>query len=351
MKIGIIDYDLWKRPKSKIFNVEAMKLGTYYEERDCQVDILSPDDDIFLYDKIIFIANNNYASKTERKPFLQHPNISFIGEAFNNGKYVPFNNNEINYNKPQNKFYNNYLKYCFKKKIYTEDDITKMKNKTFVRLFPGASAVDIDKIMTGEKMYVVDTYFFDRENWEETIKYLAVFNRYFSFVNPQTIKNIDDLRNFKKLIDYGFIGLIGKIRIEKMEDFNYFIKEGKDILTQLAPNRFIWEIAYNESNNYTEKFYAQEFYNSLLRVKILNENNIEIHDCAFEDYSNFEFTDTIFRALKNWSRTRNCTIYSFNEYIFKFVKKKRMKDLYLMFLQKHPEYEPLINIIYEKGGK
>ena len=22
-----------------------------------------------------------------------------------------------------------------------------------------------------------------------------------------------------------------------------------------------------------------------------------------------------------------------------------------MFLQKHPEYEPLINIIYEKGGK
>ena len=77
------------------------------------------------------------------------------------------------------------------------------------------------------------------------------------------LRTKDDLRNFKKLVDYGFIGLHGHIRIENMDKFLEFVEKGQDILKELAPMRFEWEIAYSETNNYTEQFYAKEFYNSL----------------------------------------------------------------------------------------
>ena len=56
MKIGIVDYDLWAKPKKEL-NVELMKLGTYYENKGHQVESVTPTDDIFNYDKIIFAAN------------------------------------------------------------------------------------------------------------------------------------------------------------------------------------------------------------------------------------------------------------------------------------------------------
>lgn len=350
MRVGIIDYDFWQHPKTSILNVEAMKLGTYYEERECQVDVLSPEDNIFLFDKIIFIFNGVYL-KNDMKHIYQHPNVSFLGSHFNNDNYVSFDNKEIDYAKPQNKFYNNCLKYYFKNKTLTDTQIKDLLSKTFVRIFPNQKPIDIDRVMTGEKMYVVDSDIFRQNNWEETIKYLAVFNRYFYFCNPIIVRNIDDLKNFQKLLDYHFLHLKAEIRVEKLNDFITLIQEGKEIINQYSSLKFIWRIGYKEDNNYTEDFYAQEFYNTLLRIKMLNENQIEVRECYYTNHSQFEFTSVIFEMMQVWGRTRECTVNSFNEYIFNKVKNKKIKDSYLRYLWKHPEYEPLINKIYKKGGK
>lgn len=351
MKIGLYDYDLCTRPKTKKLNVEIMKLGSYYESRGCQVDVLSPEDNIFYYDKIIVVTNVLKPNESEMKKFLSHPNIEFFGPSMNNGKFVSFDNKEIDYIEPQFKFYNNLLKYFYKKGIYKAEDIAELKNKKFVRVFPGASAINIDKVMTGEKIYLVDNYIFDKNNWEETLKYLAIFNRYFVFVNNQNIYNIEDLKNFKKMLDYKFIGLKGIIKIDGIEELKEFLKEGKEILDEITPSRFVWEMAYNKDNNYNEQFYKREFYNTLLKAQIFNENNIEIIETTFLDCTKFEFTLTIFTLLKDWILTRKCTKESFNEYIFRLAKKKKTRDLYLKFLEANPEYKSLINIIYKREEK
>lgn len=347
MKIGLIDYDLYKIPNIKLLNVEIMKLGTYYEEKGYEVNILSPDDSIFYYDKIIVAAVKTELTPTDREYFSKHPNIEFIGENFYNGNYVPFNIDELDYCKPQFKFYNNLFKYFYKKGIYNLDEIKKLKESTFIRIFPNNKAINIDKVMTGEKIYVVDNYIFDKDNWEEKIKYLSIFYKYFTFVNPQLINNIDDLRNFKKLVDYGFIGLHGHIRIENMDKFLEFVEKGQDILKELAPMRFEWEIAYSETNNYTEQFYAKEFYNSLEKVRILNQYGIKIREICYKGHTKFFFTNSMFNVLKEWGESRTSCKYSFNEYIFLKIKNKSIIELYLKFLNKHPEYNSLINTIYE----
>lgn len=348
MRIGLVDYDLYVKPSLKVLNVEVMKLGTYYEKKGCQVDILSPADSPFYYDKIIIVTNRALFNGKGTELFLNHPDIQVVGPAHNNSNYIPFENDEIDYEEPQFKFYNNLFKYFYKKGIYTLEDIKKLKEQKYIRIFPNKKSINIDKVLTGEKIYVTDNYIFDKDNWEEVVKYLAIFHRYFSFTNYQLVRNLEDLKNFKKMIDYGFIGLRAMVQIEKIDDLVFLLKEGKEIFDELAPTRFEWEIAYSENNNYNEKFYQQEFFNTLLKIQKFYEYKVEIRDLRYFARSNFEFTNCIFEALEGWGCTRKSTKYSFNEYIFLTIKKKKNRDLYLKFIEKHPEYKPLINIIYKK---
>ena len=350
MRIGLMDYDLYTRPRIKRLNVEVMKLGTYYEEKGHSVEVLSPESIIFNYDKIIFITTSTI-NKYIKEKFLQHPNIDFVGSGVNNGFYKPFDNDKINYAKPQFKFYNNLLKYFYKKSIYTEKDIEKLKEMTLVRIYPNKKAIDINSVLTGDKIYITDNYIYNYSDWEKTIQYLAIYNRYFAFVYPQIITNKEDLIKFKKLFDYNFISTRGIIKIESIEETEQLITECKDIFKEIPPTTFIWEIGFNKNNDYSEKFYVQSFYETLLKAKKFDENNITIYEATYADHTNFIFTATIFNTLKSWMRTRINTKYSFNEYIFiELRNKSRLISLYLTFVEKHPEYKPLINKIY-KGGK
>lgn len=351
MKIGLIDYDLYMEPKKKRFNVEVMKLGTYYEEKGHQVEVLSPANIIFDYDKIIVVASFTL-NKILKTKFLQHPNITFVGPGVNNGFYLPFENDEINYAKPQFKFYNNLLKYYYKKGIYSKTDIEKLKEMTVIRVYPNKTSIDINNILTGGKIYITDNYIYNYPDWEKTIQYLAIYNRYFSFVFPQIIQNKEDLIKFYKLFKYNFLSVRAIIKIQSLEKTIELLKEGKDIFNEIPPTTFIWEIGYNENNNYNEKFYEQSFYENLLKVEKFYEHEVKIHEAAYADHTEFEFTAAMFNVLKGWMRTRINTKYSFNEYIFlQLNHKTRLISLYLNFIDKHPKYKPLINKIYEGGKK
>lgn len=348
MKIGIIDYDITYKPSLKSINVEAAKLCSYYEEKGCQVTILSPEDDIFNYDKIILVANRLFLIKEAKNTYPKHPNIQFIGASFNNGKYIPFEEDEINYREIELRFYNNLFKYFYKKNIYTLEEIKEIKESTTVRIFPNEKPINLDKIMIGQKIHIVDNYIFDKSDWEKTIKYMSVFYRYFYFNVPQLVYNTQDLINFKKLVDCNFINLRATIRIEDINEFENFIKENRELIKELKA-KLEWEIAYNNEGNYTEDFYMKDFHTCLQKAEILNRYKIIVEYTKFIDNSKFRFTSEIFNCLARWLKTSVNTKYSFNELVFVMMKGDK-RPLYLKFIQKHPEYNSLINTIYEKEG-
>lgn len=348
MKIGIIDYDLIIKPGLERLNVEAMKLAGYYEDRECQVDILSPKENIFYYDKIIIFANHVVINYADLKEIKKHPNVEYFGASFNNGDYIPFGIKEIDYGEINNKFYNNFLKYMYEEKKYSLEKIKEIKKKKFIRLYPDEKIININKLLTGEKFYVVDSYIFNKENWRNTAKFLSIFYRNFSFIEEQIINNEKDFDNFLELLNYKFPELKGKIRLSGLDDFNSFLAERGDQVRSLPVHRIKWEIAYDKTNNYTEKFYQEEFYNTLLKVKILNEHKIKTNEFTHNLNTRYEFTKAIFDILAEWGSTNNNTKNSFNEFVFFRIRKKKIRDLYLQFLEKHEEYKPLINIIYQK---
>lgn len=348
MKIGIIDYDITYKPSLKVISPDSAKLCSYYEEKGCQVSILSPEDDIFNYDKIILVANRLFLTRGGKRDKIKHPNIQFIGASFNNGVYIPFEEDEINYRDIDYKFYNNLFKYFYKNNVYTLEDIKKIKQNTFIRLFPKDKPINLDKLMIGQNIYLVDNYIFDKDKWEETTKYMSVFHKYFHFSNSQLISNGEDLTSFKKLVDYNFVGLKGLIRIEDTNEFESFIKENRSLIKEIE-TKLEWQIGYNKKGNYTEDFYVKDFYNCLQKTKILNEYKINVTYTKFIDNSKFRFTAEVFECLARWMKTETNTKYSFNEIIFSMMKGDKRRS-YFSFIQKHPEYNSLINTIYNKEG-
>lgn len=350
MRIGIIDYDLYERPKLKRLNPEVMKIGKYYEDRGFQVEVLSPADNILNYDKIIFICN--YLNFIYRK-FLYHPDVEFYGLYFNNIDYKPFFIKDIDYNETDNKIYNNYLKYLFVNKIYNKKDIEKIRENSYVRIFPNEEPINIDSLLRGQKIYVSDNNFYNHNNWKQIATKMSVYKRYFSFVYPQIIKNTQDFLSFIELLQYEIVNTRGMIEIEDLENFNSFIKENKENLIKYS-SKLEWRIGYNKNNNYSEKFFLKELENTFKKIEFLHREEIPVKKGKFFSYTKFSLTDQVYEALVEWIRNNQNEKKSFAEIFFTRNDNKKMRDVlvqYVSFISKHPEIEQYTNKIYKKEEK
>ena len=344
MKIGVIDYDLYKKPQVKRLNADAMKVCNYYQEKGCEVAILSPADNIFHWDKIIFFVEKIYPNLKEQGAFQQHPNIDFAGTAYSNGYYIPFNNEEINYSKIQTNFYNNILKYYYKTKVLTLDTIKQIKGN-YTRIYPTERNINLDSIMTGEKYYLMDNYIYNYNNWQDTVKYLSIFNRNFFFLFPQLIESENDLQKFTQLTSYQLANTRGLIRISNLDEYKSFINNNCEILKQNNAKLF-YDFAFDKNNIYSEKFYKQMFCNSFSLLELLLSKGIKAH-FTFVPYSNYIFTQELLHVFSTWINTY-FDMYSFNEYVYRLRKRLILHKQFTYLIAHNPELQPLVNKLYKK---
>ena len=339
MRIGLIDIDILNKAKKNNLNVDLMKLGAYYEKNGHQVEVLHERNDIFDYDMLcVFSVINNVP-----KHILTHPNISMYGEYFTNKIYVPFNNDEINYEEVNYKIYDNFLRYEFISKRLSEKELQKIKKIKWARLFPNDKPINVYDLLTGEPVQLVDTYIFDKENWREVVKKLAIYSSKITFSRPQIIRNQKDFDDFVFLLNYNFVGCKGMILINDYNNFKDFIIKNQSFIKE-HPTRFIYSLAYDYNNLYTEMFYLEEIENTFNKLKLLNRLGITVYETNMICYSDKSLTIGVFNALYIWSLTSNSNSMNFFRFFHaKYKNQPHLIDYFTKFINKYPKYRKLFN--------
>ena len=343
MKIGIIDYDLYKTPRVKRLNADAMKLCNYYQEKGIECTMLSPADDIFTWDKIIFFAEQVAPNWKDQAAFQRHPDISFFGMMYNNGYYKPFDIDVINYGKINQDCYNNLFKYFYKNHIFSLEDIKKIKRK-YERIYPNNIPINLNDILTGEKFYLMDNYLYNYTNWEKTMQLLSIFHNTFSFLFPQLIESVEDSEKFKILKQSNLNCVRGIIRPKDIVTFEELIKNNADIMRQ-TPRMFSIELAFDITNLYTEKFYKNQFITIFQYLDICEQYQIEPY-FYYTAHSKFVFTNIMFYLMREWINGYYHDL-TFTEIVFSKKCPINTKQ-FSLFIYKNPELQPLVNKIYKR---
>lgn len=347
MRIGLVDYDFLERPSWKTVNVELAKIGNYYESYGHEVRAVTPLDNIFSFDKLI-IGSSRIGLFTKMKGIETHPNREYVGPAFNNWNYIPTGIKEIDYGLPNFKYYKDL--YNFNKQKYDIKNFNKMFDKQWIRLYPNNSPIELKTILTGEKYNIVDTYIFDKENWEKTLLSLSIYYKYYTFIYPQVVRNSEDFNNFIKMLGFKFINLKCAILIEDLEKFKQFCRENKANLNKYSAS-IIYVIGYDEDGKYNEDFYLKDIENTFNKIKCLNEEGIVVKHSMRLDYSPFYFTSLIYEDMRLYMPTTVNNKKTFHQlFLIKNRRDTRAIKNYYHLMNTKPQYYYWFSRKFKKEG-
>ena len=259
--IGLVDLNLQKAEKSlPPPNLEIMKLAEYYKiEENTFCRIINLDEtELSGYEKIyIFSENDNCIDIPEA--FRRANNVILGGSAFTNKKYVPFENELIDYTLPRPVIYSNLLK----EKYHAgekEKNIEHILDDTYYRCFAGDKKLPIPPIAKRKRVYIYDRDFFV-EGWKDIVEDIAEHK-------PSSINFIHPV-HFHKLSDF-FLArendIISKsndtfldINIP-LKDINYMMNHYKTKLLELImPSSAIF-LSIGGSYRYQTEYYKNFIY-------------------------------------------------------------------------------------------
>lgn len=173
--IGLVDLDFQTSItlKQQPPNLEIMKLSNYYKTQQnkfCRMISLSQQQDLSAYQKIyIFSEQQKYPQIP--KNFLQANNVQFGGTAFTNGKYIPFQNEIIEYTIPRIYLYTNILKEKLDQGI-NEKIIKSILQNSYYRMYAGKNKLPIPPMIANKRIYIYDIDFF-YPDWKDIISSIA----------------------------------------------------------------------------------------------------------------------------------------------------------------------------------
>ena len=201
--IGLIDYDLYTCTSTNLAppNIEIMKLATYYQTEENKYCRLLHLDETELtgYDKIYLFSEAEVQPQLPEH-LLRASNLICGGTAFTNGKYIPFENEIIDYTIPRASIYKPFLKeknmLGFKPSV-----LGHILDDTYYRMYAGSNKLPIPPIIPRKRVFIYDTDFFVPD-WRETLNIL--FSRNPSSVRPihplhcKTVNDFLSLRQYPK---------------------------------------------------------------------------------------------------------------------------------------------------------
>lgn len=341
MKVGLYDIDIMPKCKTKYLNIDLMKFGSYYENNGCQVETLTPFDNIFNYDKIVVFSNRNYVPG-EIPNFELHPNVDFYGLRYSHFKHVPSYVKEIDYGDYSTKYYNRLFRYFLNNKLLTKEEIIKLKNLEWARIFPAEEPINLSKILTGKKVMLADNTLLQNEKWQEVMTQLRIYNRYMKFLFPQRVETSEQFQEAVKLLSYNFINCRILIDTYNLDNFKKIITENFD---QIKEYRTKIDFGFgNDIDNRKEDFYREDFELSLKKVFFLKEMHLNnFRFITFNTSCNI-LTISFYRALRLWSRDTVNTKKTFNQtFVQVWRREEDIIQKYFVFLNKNPFYYHLLN--------
>lgn len=276
--IGLVDLN-WQKADLVLPppNLEIMKLAEYYrheENQFCRIVGLE-ETELTGYEKIyIFSENDNCIDVPPA--FKQAKNVIYGGSAFTNKKYVPFENELIDFTIPKPNIYSGLLKEKYQIGV-KEKNINHILEDSYYRRFAGAKELPIPPIYRRQRFYIYDRDFF-QPGWKEIIEDISEHR-------PSSINFIHAL-HFYKLSDFITVretDIISKnmatyldIKVP-LNETNYMMKQyRKKFLELIHPSSQVF-LSIGDSYQYQMDYYKNFIYKmNLLYIFWANKIPIQL---------------------------------------------------------------------------
>ena len=352
--IGLVDYD-YSSTKSRtnlIPNLEIMKLAEYYKlEKNEHCRLLSLEEaDVSNYDKIYFFSESHVQPQIP-EAYLRASQVIYGGTAFTKGKYIPFENELIDYTLPKPNIYTDSLKIKYNEGVKA-NIISGFLDNSYYRWY-GKERLPIPPIMSNKRIILYDRDFF-YPDWREILKEIIARKPSSIFrIHPIVCHKLSDFfeaRNFPKLqrsnnyiLDLNIpltevYYMINKYKKYFLADITKF----SNVYLPLGGSYFTCFQYYKDMVYKLNLLYC--FWSSNIPIKIWYEP-------PFIGYNNP--LKNLSEKIETWANlssaaNRTCTI---NERIFRKTKESiwiKERDLLLKF---HPTAQDLFDQSYEKVSK
>lgn len=198
--IGLIDYDLQTSTSVKLVppNIEIMKLAAYYRQEEnhfCRIMSLD-ETELTAYDKIyIFSEANEYPVLPEQ--FRRASNVILGGTAFTNGRYIPFENEIIDFTIARSNIYKEFLKTKYAAGVKTKI-LEHILDDSYYRMYAGDKQLPIPPILPRQRIYIYDKNIFIND-WQKIFKDIADRNpSAIKLIHPVYCRTVTDYFNFRQ---------------------------------------------------------------------------------------------------------------------------------------------------------
>lgn len=302
--IGLVDFDLLTRSSKSLYipNLEIMKLATYFkfeEKQFCRLMSLN-ETELSTYDKIYFFSEQENIEIP--LPFLRAKNVIFGGTAFSKGKYIPFENELIDYTLPKTFIYKDFLSQKYNEGIKTKE-INGFLDNGYYRIYAGKNKLPPPAILKKKKIYIYDKDFF-YPDWRETLTQLSEkVPSTIIRVHPLTCTSLStffEIRNFNRFsrkneiildleVPYEDISrMFNKYEKKFLADINdssnVYLPLGKTLSTN---NKYLENLVYTLNLLYS--FWARKIPIKIKYIKpnLGNYNPINNLSLLIENWSNF----------------------------------------------------------------
>ena len=219
--IGLVDLDLYQKSSSTELyypNIEIMKLASYYKTEERQFcRLLSPEENnLEAYDKIFLFSEQDRVDIP--MGYKQAKNVTYGGSAFTKKRYIPFENDLIDYTLPRTFIYKNFLAEKYQDGVKTKS-IDSFLDSTYYRVYAGKNKLPVPAIQKRKKVILYDRDFF-YPNWEKILEFISekspsqIIRIHPVFCNK--LSQFFDLRSFTKFSRENEIVLDLKIPLEDL---------------------------------------------------------------------------------------------------------------------------------------
>lgn len=173
-------------------NLEIMKLAEYYkreENKFCRIIDLE-ETELSSYEKIYAFSENDQCINMP-DAFLRASNVIYGGSAFTNKKYIPFENELIDYTIPRANIYSRLLKDKYAAGE-SEKVINHIIEDSYYRRFCGEKELPLPPINRKKRVYIYDRDFF-QPGWERIIENITKHSpSSINFIHPMHFQHLSD---------------------------------------------------------------------------------------------------------------------------------------------------------------
>lgn len=348
--IGLVDYDFYSSTSTTALvpNIEIMKLATYYKgDKNIFCRLIDLDEtELSSYDKIYFFSESQ--KPIEVPPaFRNANNVIFGGTNFTN-KYIPFEEEIIDYTIPRPYIYKEILKKKYNDGVKSKI-ISHTLDDSYYRMYAGNNKLPISPIRAHKRVFIFDKDFFN-PNWEDLL--YSVVDR-----TPSSILTVHPIR-CKTLTQYFKARNIPRFSRTNtflidldipLSEVHYMMKHYKNQFLADIVNSSDVCLTLGEDFRYSKQYYENFIYKmNLLFSFWCCKIPIKIKYI----YPKIGFTDPLFnisKLVETWTHgeTRNTKTLAERTLVTQAGKISPARQERNQILEKYPEVKGLFNQNYE----